>query len=384
MSKINYQEYCNDISQLLKYADNDNLSAITAAVSKISKYAHALSEVDADKSEETAKPTDQADLKSTAPTDQKSPSSTTTNDQTETSKVDQSAEPVNNADMTYRFQRKLVGAQVGIYHYGESLVRKMNFQDGDMVKIKDGDAFPPELELVLRNESVAPAKIVRKTVIAESDGFGGLVAKRTYDGEPILKDDEPVTMRLNISDVERNNVQPDDIVEVAYYVDRGPEDVRVPWVYRIGDQTEALATESTPKPHRAYVDHKTKPADVFTPKIDFDLTNKTVLMAGYSAHRTEVEEVVKAHHGKLIVFDHAASGKGIESDLLTAVKHADVVIVMLHSVSHETANKAIANARSFNKMVATSNINSPLSIEEAIKRALNREPIYQQSSHVVE
>ncbi|MFT8909613.1 MAG: hypothetical protein ABF908_12290 [Lentilactobacillus diolivorans] len=68
---------------------------------------------------------------------------------------------------------------------------------------------------------------------------------------------------------------------------------------------------------------------------------------------------------------------------LMAVKHADMVIVMLHSVSHETANQAITNAKDLEKMMATSNINSSLSIENAILRALNRESIYQQVSHIV-
>lgn len=84
------------------------------------------------------------------------------------------------------------------------------------------------------------------------------------------------------------------------------------------------------------------------------------------------------------MYDEKVSGKGMEGNLLTAVKHADIVIVMLNSVSHNTANKAISNARDMNKFVATTNTNSPLAIEEAIDRAMKREPIYMPTSHVIE
>ena len=116
-----------------------------------------------------------------------------------------------------------------------------------------------------------------------------------------------------------------------------------------------------------------------------DLTNKKVLMCGYGSHRAVAQEVVDAHHGKeLLMYDEKVSGKGMAGSLLTAVKHADIVIVMLNSVSHHTANQAISIARDQNKLVSATNTNSPLAIEEAIDRAMKREPIYLPTSHVIE
>lgn len=359
MTAINYQAYFSDINQLLKYANEHYLPAITAAVSQFSEYDQALSEADRNRR----------------------------GGQFEKDKLTIEGNTIVTPDLrvgrTYRFKRQLVGAQVGSYHYGESLVRRMSLRDGDIVKFKSGNQVPPELELIQRNELDDSRKIVRKKVIVERHQQGELVVRRLHDGKPILEGGKPVTIRLNPNDVRRDNVQVNDVIEVAYYVDQGSGQARISWIYR-NENNQTVKPE--PKPHSAYTTHKAKSTDVFTPKIAFDLTDKTVLMAGYAAHRKEAAALVKAHHGKLIVFDHTSSGKGkgIESNLATAVKHADIVIVMLHAVSHETANKAIAHAKDFHKLVATSNINSPLSIEDAIKRALNREPVYQQSSHVVE
>lgn len=74
----------------------------------------------------------------------------------------------------------------------------------------------------------------------------------------------------------------------------------------------------------------------------------------------------------------------MSGNLLNAIKHADIVIVMLNSVSHHTANQAISAARDQNKYVAATNTNSPLAIEDAIDRAMKREPIYMPTSHVIE
>ncbi|MCI1923822.1 MAG: DUF2325 domain-containing protein [Lentilactobacillus buchneri] len=374
-----------DIAKILQYADEKNMPLITDAIGTISKYAHLASSVENedDSSEKSVQKIVEAINKPQSTDDQQL---VTTEDQkadhdTADTAADKPEETAAD-DKTYRFDRKLIGAVVNGVHYSEAVVRKTDLKDGDIVKLKYSHSYQPEIELVERKATTGEDPIVRETVIAEDDPNLGLVATKTYDGAPLLHDDAPVTIRLNYKDSSRNKVQDGDIIDIAYYRDRGPAEARVVWVYRSSDTDEPLKT--TPKPHSAYVDQSVKAPRTVEPKLDFDLKNKIVLMAGYSAHRSEVEAVIKAHHGKLIVFDGEASGKGIESDLLTAVKHADIVIVMLHSVSHETANKAIANAKNFDKLVATSNINSPLSIEAAILRALNREPIYQQSSHIVE
>lgn len=177
-----------------------------------------------------------------------------------------------------------------------------------------------------------------------------------------------------------------DINQLVKHTDKTDLSAITEAVGRLSQYPHALSEAEKAALARVRAVRHDKKADIFIPKIAFDLAGKTVLMAGYAAHKTVVNEVIQAHNGRLIVFDKTASGKGkgIASNLVTAVKHADVVVVMLHAVSHETANKAIAHAKAFHKMVATSNVNSPLGIEDAIKRALNHEPVYQQASHVVE
>lgn len=384
MTTIKYTDFCRDIAGILRYANDKNMPVITEAIGTVSKYAHQLSECD---SEPDTDENVQAIVKAInhfESTDEPTAEDKAAKPTNEPAGTDSDAEPEElvEAEKAYRFNRKLIGAVVNGNHYSESIIRKTDLQDGDMVRVKYGSSYRPEFELVSRGDPEQAEPIVRKRVIAEEDPTIGLVARKEYNGELLTHDDAPVTIRLNYKDSIKNSVQDGDIVDIAYYADRGPAEARVSWVYRDSDLD--TQTAETRKPHSAYVESTDKSPKIITPKLDFDLSNKTVLMAGYSAHRAEVDDVIKAHHGKLLVYDGEASGKGIESDLITAVKHADIVIVMLHSVSHETANKAIANAKSFDKMVATSNINSPLSLEEAIQRALNREPIYQQTSHIVE
>ncbi|AQW21462.1 hypothetical protein PL11_005700 [Lentilactobacillus curieae] len=85
-----------------------------------------------------------------------------------------------------------------------------------------------------------------------------------------------------------------------------------------------------------------------------------------------------------MTYDEAVTGKGIETSLLSAIKHDDVVIVMLDSMSHKIANQAFRTSKDLNKLVSSTNVNSPLAIEESIKRALNREPIYTSANHIVD
>ncbi|AQW20736.1 hypothetical protein PL11_001790 [Lentilactobacillus curieae] len=129
-------------------------------------------------------------------------------------------------------------------------------------------------------------------------------------------------------------------------------------------------------------DGKTK---LFKPTMDYDLSGKKVLMAGYGDHKAVAEQVVDAHNvDELCLYDEKTRGKGIQTNLNKAIKHADVVLVMLNSISHNTANQAISIAREQKKLVAATNVNSPLAIEQAISRALNHQPIYVPSHHVVE
>ncbi|WP_268913512.1 DUF2325 domain-containing protein [Lentilactobacillus sp. SPB1-3] len=123
----------------------------------------------------------------------------------------------------------------------------------------------------------------------------------------------------------------------------------------------------------------------FKPTTGYDLNGKRVLMAGYGDHKAVAEEVVLAHNGnELCLYDEKTRGKGIQTNLSKAITHADIVLIMLNSVSHNTANHAISIAREQHKLVAATNMNSPLAIEQAISRAINHQPIYVPSHHIVE
>lgn len=289
----------------------------------------------------------------------------------------------------YKVERKLIGAKIGPQYYSESMVRKLGLHGGDMVTLTPDPAKfhhyngrLPQVSIVDVNPNPEET-IVREKVIVDKDDDGNFVAKYQYNHEPILVDGEPSTIKLNEDDAKKNHIEVGDLIELAYYTPNEHNEARITWKYDTVD--DEPATPAVKKPHSAYTGKAEAKAKEFTPNMDYDLTNKKVLMCGYGNHRATAQEVVDAHHAKeLLMYDEKVSGKGMAGDLLTAIKHADVVIVMLNSVSHHTANQAISNARDQNKLVSATNINSPLAIEEAIDRALKREPIYMPASHVID
>lgn len=385
MSHLKSNTYCEDIENILKHVNDDNFELATKAIETISKYAHQLSADEQVDSPEVSKPTEPAAKEVSKPADKSESGDDlfkviSTKARQPSKKA---AAPINK----YKVERKLIGAKVGPQYYSESMVRKYGMHGGDMVSMDpDPSRFKhyhgrlPFVTIVDVSEDPEP-NIVREKVIVDSEEDGTLVAKYQYNHEPLLVDGEPAKIKLNPTDVERNHVGVGDIIEVAYYKSDGADQARVSWKY----DTEADEPKDVTKPHSAYLNKAENKAKQFQPNIEYDLTNKKVLMCGYGNHRSVAQEVVDAHHGKeLLMFDEKVSGKGMSGNLLNAIKHADIVIVMLNSVSHHTANQAISAVRDQNKYVAATNTNSPLAIEDAIDRAMKREPIYMPTSHVIE
>lgn len=394
MEKFTLDTYCKDISTILQYANKDNLEVVTQAVTIISKYAHILSqEVETPVNDEAVVKALTKSLKKISQEAESTPVSADDMQQLKQAMQGHeraSLKPQPEPDNTYRVDRKLIGALIGDQYYSESIIRKLGLNNGDLVKLTPPEEiagtkhYLPQIELISANETEAPEEpIIRETVLVESDSTNGLVARYRYNHERLLVNGEPATIRLNLTDTTNHNVQPGDVVDIAYYRNSDGNEARVSWVYN-ADKSKSVPERPTVKPHSAYIKRESSAPRHFTPNMHYDLNNQIVLMAGYGAHKELAEEVIKAHNGRLTVYDGKASGKGIEGDLTTAIRHADIVIIMLHSVSHNTANHAISIAKDFDKFIAATNTNSPLAIEEAIDRALKREPVYQSSSHVVE
>lgn len=386
MSKLKSNTYCADIENILKHVNDDNFELATKSIETISKYAHELSADDETSTPEVSKQTQPASEEVPKPAEESKPAEELF--KVISTKARPTSKKASRPQNKYKVERKLIGASIGPQYYSESMVRKLGIHGGDMAVLnpdpanyKNYTGRLPQVTIVDVSADPEP-NIVREKAIVESAEDGTLVAKYDYNHEPLLMHGEPTTIKLDEDDVRRNHVSEGDLIELAYYTSNESNEARVTWKY---DTDEPETDDTITKPHSAYVEKGDTKVKAFQPNMDYDLTNKKVLMCGYGSHRSVAQEVIDAHHGKeLLMYDEKVSGKGMEGNLLTAVKHADIVIVMLNSVSHNTANKAISNARDMNKFVATTNTNSPLAIEEAIDRAMKREPIYMPTSHVIE
>lgn len=402
MVKIKADTYCEDIRNILNHVNEDNFELATQAIATISKYAHELTEdeqasqTEVKKSEK--KPAESAET-TKAVTEKAVPEKTVTEAAASeaaddlfkiiSTKARHTEKKASSPANKYKVGRKLIGAKIGPQYYSESMVRKLGLHGGDMVTLTPDPSMHryyhgklPQVSIVDVNP-VSDQNIVREKAIVDKDDDDHFVAKYQYNHEPILVDGEPSTIKLNDDDAHKNHIEVGDIIELAYYTPNEHNEARVTWKYDI------LADEPAPtevkKPHAAYSEKTERKIKAFQPNMEYDLTNKKVLMCGYGNHRSIAQEVVDAHHAKeLLMYDEKVSGKGMAGNLLTAIKHADIVIVMLNSISHHTANQAISIARDQNKLVSATNTNSPLAIEEAIDRALKREPIYMPASHVIE
>lgn len=401
MVKIKADTYCEDIRNILNHVNEDNFELATQAIATISKYAHELTEDD-QASQPAVKETEKQPAESAettkAVTEKAVPEKTVTEAAASeaaddlfkiiSTKARHTEKKASSPANKYKVERKLIGAKIGPQYYSESMVRKLGLHGGDMVTLNPDPSMHryyhgrlPQVSIVDVNP-VSDQNIVREKAIVDQNDDGEFIAKYQYNHEPILVDGEPSTIKLNEDDAHKNHIEVGDIIELAYYTPNEHNEARVTWKYDLLDDEPMAPTVKKPKATPEKADKKIK---AFQPNMEYDLTNKKVLMCGYGNHRSIAQEVVDAHHAKeLLMYDEKVSGKGMAGNLLTAIKHADIVIVMLNSISHHTANQAISIARDQNKLVSATNTNSPLAIEEAIDRAIKREPIYMPASHVIE
>jgi len=240
----------------------------------------------------------------------------------------------------HRFHRALRGGYLsnGV-RIPESAVRQHDLRTGDHVVATQDPRDPVPGRYYVRRvardaDPAARERCEIPMVLIEADeGTGRLVARKSLgDG---ARFDPPLL--LPEDDVQHLGLQAGDVVDLAYWAD-GPTAVSVSWHHRglaslppEPDPLPAPAITSPPKPIKTTgrkVSQKAAPLPV--------LAGHRVLVVGCAPKHPEYQEAVEAHAGQFEGF----SGDEGQDRLESAVKRADVVVILTGMASHHAMNDA--------------------------------------------
>ncbi|WP_056975331.1 DUF2325 domain-containing protein [Lacticaseibacillus sharpeae] len=270
-------------------------------------------------------------------------------------------------------ERRLSGAKAGAYFLKEHLVRTMGLQNGNKVIIPDGRFA----DMRIFDRTAEPDGIARinNVLLEEEEDLSYpyvAYADRSYIGNPLEYEGEPIRFEFTQSDLDYVKTQLGDVVDLAWYISRGPKSARISWVhYEL--KPLVLKKPATPTPTPA---KEKKVAEEDKPKhptnIEFDLDGKRVLIIGFEDSLNGLRGIIEAHNGKYQCSEALQSNK-----LRTRVQGADLVIPVISQAHHINTNTALALAKLQGKPYAVADGSSPLSLERAIYRALHHLPAYE-------
>lgn len=269
-----------------------------------------------------------------------------------------------NGETVYRFYRRLVNGHVfldGIktntdsnaYFIPEKMIKDMGVEDGDYLAITasyQSNGMPRhkfeirekgeeqemdrlQYEYCLVHEDVSP--------IAESPFYvdnsytkGSLMQYKDGEYTPIFR------LYLQDSDIERLNIQADDIVTVAYWVNKPQESVRVIEVSELGETTKSdtkpstkSSKKQTPKKQEADVDTTTYP----------NIVDKTVVVVGFEHFHARYEKVLASYGAST---ETLTGDEKTFNQFASVVDNADVVVFVVEMMSHHSYNEVKAYAKS--------------------------------------
>ncbi|KRM87846.1 DUF2325 domain-containing protein [Lacticaseibacillus thailandensis] len=366
------QEYQQDVQALLALMTPDNQPVVMKAIELVSKYAGMRT------SAQPAQAAPAQDVPSGV-TRAVAPSTTGTSYDFVNDKDDEEV-PAAPTDI-FRVERRLIGAEVGDQYVSEKQIRELGLEDGDTVQLVRADAVPgqaPTIRLVAKNKSTATPQIngVQYAVLVRDKSLPAdytLSATNNVSQHPLLTTDDDVPFKFLIrpADVERLQLRPGDIVDLAWYNSEGPQRAVVSWVHGDDDQKLAEVAQKRGAKQSGAGDDSTPKG--YTVKIPFDLAGKRVLFVGNAAHSNEMALVVAAHNGGQVTATDATKG----SQLKTKVTHSDVMVLITDEVHHVTTNTSVKIAKSQKVPYAVSSSDAPFSIERALYRAVTGMPAYE-------
>lgn len=281
-------------------------------------------------------------------------------------------------------KRRSSGASIGTQYYvNESITRKFDLNEGDLVTVgpwSNGEHHDyPNIVAVKHQNGMDPYVRFDYALVTESNDGCSWVIKENFNHVPIKLNGTPTVCTIS---KERTSkfITDGALVTVAWPKDATDfSKANISWLYRDGDDypKTPASTDRVKTTSRSTSSKKN-----YQPKLDYDLSNKTVLIIGYGAHFGSIEPTITAHGGTALNYD--GKNGGFTHRLRKYVADADYVVVLLHSSSHHDANTAIELAKTNRVPYAVTSGLSSLEIEKAIYRAVRNLPAYEAVSGKVD
>jgi hypothetical protein len=269
-------------------------------------------------------------------------------------------------------ERRLTGAKAGAYFLKEHLVRTLGLENGNRVVIPEGRFS----DLRVVDNSSTPDGIARiNNALLEEDETQPYpyvaYADRNYIGNPLEYQGEPIRFELTQSDLDYVKTQIGDVVDLAWYANRGPKSARISWVHY---ELKPLVPKKTPAPApvKEKKDEEAEERPKHPTNIEFDLDGRRVLLIGFEDSLNGLRTIIEAHNGQYQCSEALKSSK-----LRMRVQGADIVIPVIAQAHHINTNTSLALAKLLKKKYAVAEGSSPLAVERAIYRALHHLPAFE-------
>lgn len=277
----------------------------------------------------------------------------------------------------FRFERKLRGGVIpeldGGYIIPERMVRDMNADDGDMVRVvsekegKDGQSLY-HFELVEKSKLANKNRVELRFCRVEKEA-GELVVRECQDSM-IKVDEVPFTFIIRESDVDIFHLNEGDIVDIAYYK-ANLMTMKVIHKYEV-DKPLAPTLE-----HKRLFSHAKMEKGTHQEKIEkqypvnLDIfQNKSVLIVGGETRHADYMDVFNSLNVEL----ETITGNEGEKRLSPSINRANVVVIVIGETSHAASIQTVKLCKEKDKPFATTHENGIQSVllcaEEAIKKGI--------------
>lgn len=258
----------------------------------------------------------------------------------------------------YLFERKLRGGYIpdldGGYFIPEKMVRDMEVENGDMVKIiaehPTVDQTYYTFEIVEKSGEKHPNRVEHRFCTVEREG--GLFYVTKSLGKPIRFNEIPVTFLLKDQDVRLFNLQEGDIVDIAYYKNNPTDTLKVIYKYET-DDTDEPTIEQRKREFNSSQENKEDESGedvkkLKVPNYPVDLgifhDKKILIIGGESRH----DDYKKAFE-ELGVELETLSGDEDSKRMEAAIKRNDVTILIIGELSHAASSLAVRICKDYDK-----------------------------------
>ncbi|WP_147535204.1 DUF2325 domain-containing protein [Bacillus marasmi] len=276
----------------------------------------------------------------------------------------------------YRFERKLRGGVIPELDEGyiipEKMVRDMNADDGDLVRVvsEKGPQDHKSYRFVVEKKSNQTNKSRVELRFCNVEKEVGELVVKTSQGRMIKLDEVPYTFIIREKDVDIYHLHEGDIIDIAYYKEN-PMKMKVIYKHEIEEPHEQTLEQkrllSHAKCHKGPADEKNErqyPVNLHLFK------NKKVLVVGGESRHADYADAFNSLNFEL----ETITGNEGEKRLCPSINRADVIVIIIGETSHAASIQTVKICKEINKPFATTYENGIQSVllcaEEAIKKGM--------------